>query len=141
MINSIAKFTEQYALPLPLYISHVPAGFPSPAEDYIAGQLDLNELLIKRPSTTFFVRVSGESMKNAGIQHQDLLVVDRSIEPSNGKIVIAAIDGQLTLKRLKITRQGKIYLLPENEEFSPIEVKSENEVYIWGVVTSVIHSV
>ena len=141
MINSIVKFTEKYSLPLPLCISNVSAGFPSPAEDYAAGQLDLNELLIKRPSATFFVRVSGESMKNAGIHHQDLLVVDRSIEPSNGKIVIAAVDGQLTLKRLRITQAGKIYLLPENEEFPPIEVKPENEIYIWGVVTNVIHSV
>lgn len=123
---------------LPLYGHKVAAGFPSPADDYIERQLDLNEHLIPHKEATFFLRVSGDSMINAGIQSGDLLVVDRSIEPKNNKIIIAAVDGELTVKRLSIKR-GKTWLLPENDDFSPIEVKDEQDMMIWGVVTSVIH--
>ncbi len=87
------------------------------------------------------MRVSGDSMINAGIHDQDILIVDHSLEPTHGRIVIAAVDGQLTVKRLKKTPQGKVYLMPENEAFAPIEVKPEAEVYIWGIVTNVIHPV
>ncbi len=125
---------------LPFYGSTISAGFPSPADDYLESELNLNELLIKHPSATFFVRASGESMIEAGIHHQDILVVDRSLEPTNGRIVIAVINGQLTVKRLKKTLRGKIYLMPENKEFSAIEVNAEQDIYIWGVVTNVIHS-
>ena len=123
---------------LPLYGHKVAAGFPSPADDYVEGQLDLNEHLIPHKEATFFLRVSGDSMINVGIQNGDLLVVDRSIEPKNNKIVIAAIDGELTVKRLS-TAKGKTWLVPENDNFSPIEVKNEQDMVIWGVVTSVIH--
>ncbi len=141
MIHTVSQLTSQHYYPFPLYSSSVQAGFPSPADDYIESSLDLNELLIKHPSATFFVRVSGNSMLNAGIHDQDILIVDRSIAPLSGRIVIAAIDGQLTVKRLKKTTAGKVYLMPENDAFPPIEVTAENEVYIWGVVTNVIHSV
>ena len=123
---------------LPIYGHKVAAGFPSPADDYVEGQLDLNEHLIPHKEATFFLRVTGDSMRNAGIQNGDLLIVDRSIEPKHNKIVIAALDGELTVKRLSLS-QGKTLLVPENENFSPIEVKEEQDMVIWGVVTSVIH--
>jgi len=125
-------------LSLPLYGHKIAAGFPSPADDYVEGQLDLNEHLIPHKEATFFLRVSGDSMINVGIQCGDLLVVDRSIEPKNNKIVIAALDGELTVKRLSM-KKGKTFLVPENDNFSAIEVKDEQDMVIWGVVTSVIH--
>jgi len=140
LISSVMKFVENKGFQLPLYGSKVSAGFPSPADDYIEKQLDLNEHLIKHPSATFFVRVSGNSMIGAGIHENDILVVDKSITPVTGKIVVVAMDGQLTVKRLN-KKNEKIFLMPENKEFEPIEVKEGSEVYIWGVVTNVIHSV
>lgn len=140
LIASVLQFVENKGFKLPLYTSTVPAGSPLPADEHIADQLDLNELLIKHPTASFFVRVTGESMLNAGIHHNDILIVDRSLEPSNGKIVIAALNGQLTVKRLQKTSDGKIFLMPENEEFSPLEIKAEHDIYIWGVVTNVIHA-
>lgn len=123
---------------LPLYGNKIAAGFPSPADDHIESTLDLNEFLIQHPAATFYVRVTGESMINAGIRPDDILVVDRAIEPTDGKIVIAALNGELTVKRL-VKAQGKLFLYPENEEFRPIEVTQESDFKIWGVVTSVIH--
>ncbi|RDI42092.1 LexA family protein [Aquicella lusitana] len=139
MVTAIAegKFPQQ----LPLYLSKVSAGFPSPAEDDIAEKLDLNEYLIKHPAATFLVRANGHSMINAGIHENDILVVDRSLTPTDGKIVIAAIDGQLTVKRLRKNSNGQILLQAENPGYKPIEIREDNEVHIWGVVTSVIHSV
>jgi len=125
---------------LPLYISRVAAGFPSPADEYVDEKLDLNSFLIRRPAATFLVRVSGDSMINAGIHSDDILVVDRSLEPKHGKIVIAAIDGQLTVKRLCRTKE-KLTLVAENDKFSPIDITNSDHVHIWGVVTSVIHLV
>lgn len=121
----------------PLYSSKIRAGFPSPADDYIEENLDLNDL-IARPSATFFVRVSGNSMQGAGISDGDILIVDRSVSIQTGKIIIAVIDGFLTVKRL-LKKNGKVYLCPENSEFSPIELKEENDIHVWGVVTKVIH--
>lgn len=126
---------------LPLYLSKVSAGFPSPAEDELAEQLDLNNYLIKHPAATFLVRANGDSMINAGIHENDILIVDRSITPSNGKIVIVAIDGQLTVKRLQKNKNGRITLLAENPHYPPIEIQDGNELHIWGVVTNIIHSV
>ena len=103
-------------------------------------KLDLNTNLIKTPSATFFVRVYGQSMINAGIHDGDLLVVDRSIEPQVGKIVIAAIQHELTVKRY-VKKDGKVYLAPENDDYEPILVSEEDEVHIWGVVTNVVHAV
>ncbi|MCC5792725.1 MAG: translesion error-prone DNA polymerase V autoproteolytic subunit [Legionellaceae bacterium] len=123
---------------LPLYASTVRAGFPSPADDYIEKQLDLNHHLIKHPAATFFVTASGDSMTGAGITSGDMLIVDRSLEATHGKIVIAAINGELTVKRLS-RRNGKVQLLPENEQYEPIDINGEEELVIWGVVTHVIH--
>lgn len=140
-ISIIASLAKGSSRKLPLYLSKVSAGFPSPAENDIAEQLDLNDYLIKHPAATFLVRASGESMLNAGIHENDILIVDRSLTPIDGKVVIAAIDGQLTVKRLKKNKNGKITLLAENPHYKSIEINEENEVYIWGVVTNVIHGV
>jgi DNA polymerase V len=140
LIKSVLKFVVNKGFQLPLYSSKVAAGLPVPADDDIEQQLDLNEHLIKHPATTFLVRASGNSMIGAGIHENDILIVDRSMTPATGKIVVAAIDGQVTVKRL-YQNNDALFLMPENPEFSSIEIKEGNEIYIWGVVTSVIHSV
>ena len=122
---------------IPLYANKISAGFPSPADDYLEMKLDLNTHLIKHPSATFFVKVSGDSMLHASIQSGDMLIVDRSIEPLDGKIVIAAIDGELTVKRL-YKKNGQLKLLAENPKYKPIEITGQ-DIIIWGVVTHVIH--
>ena len=140
MADEVLEYVNSKGYKLPLYACKVQAGFPSPADDFMEGKLDLNKHLVKHPTATFFVRVSGDSMINAGIHPDDILVVDRSLEPKHGKIVIAALDGELTVKRLHIA-SNKTYLMPENKRYSPIEVSENNEMSIWGVVTNVIHSV
>ena len=125
---------------LPIYSNKVTAGFPSPADDHIEGKLDLNTHLIKHPSATFFVKATGDSMIGAGIHEGDILVVDRSLEPRNGKVVIAAVDGSLTVKRLM--KNGKNTMLsPENKKYKPIKLTENTDIIIWGVVTNVIHKV
>jgi DNA polymerase V len=126
------------SLHLPLFGHKIAAGFPSPADDYVEDRIDLNQHLIRHKEATFFLRVKGESMLSAGIHDGDLLVVDRALDPVDGKIVIAVLDGELTVKRLE-RRKGKIRLLPENPAFPPLEVKNEQDLVIWGVVTHVIH--
>ncbi len=123
---------------LPFFEADIPAGFPSPAEDYIEQQLDLHQHLVKHPAATFFVKVSGDSMQGAGIFSGDLLIVDRSLPPLNGKIVVAILNGEFTVKRLRIHGK-KIWLLAENPTYPPISVGEENEFQVWGVVTYVIH--
>jgi DNA polymerase V len=125
-------------LPLPLYLTPVSAGFPSPAEDYLERALDLNELCIAHPAATFYVRASGDSMRDAGIKSGDILVVDRAVEARPGKIVIAAVDGELTVKRLRCL-DGRLFLAPENPAYRSIEVHPETCFEIWGVVTFIIH--
>ncbi len=125
---------------LPLFLESVSAGFPSPADDYLEAKLDLNELLVKNYASTFFVRVVGDSMQQAGIFSGDILVVDRSIDPKDGNIIIAVIDGELTVKRLSKTK-NKIFLLPENKNYEPIEITEQMRFEVWGVVRTVIHSV
>lgn len=132
---------ESYASTLcPLYSSSVSAGTPLPADEYIESKIDLHKYLINNPLSTFFVRASGDSMIGAGIYSGDMLVVDRNIEPKHGKIVIVAIDGQLTVKRL-YNAAGKVILKAENPLYADIEVYEGNEIIIWGVVTAVIHQV
>ena len=116
----------------------VSAGFPSPAEDYIEGNLDLNEYLIKHPAATFFVKVTGSSMIDAGIHDGDILIVDRSIKPANKKVVIAVVNGELTVRRIRVTK-GKVVLVSENKDYKPLQVNEEMGFEVWGVVTNVIH--
>ena len=124
---------------LPLYSCKISAGFPSPADDHLEKSLDLNSYLVKNPVATFFVRVTGDSMINAGINDNDILIVDRSLKPSHGKIVIAVVDGNMTVKRL-YKRSGKLVLMPENNNFKPIEITETMSIEIWGVVITAIHS-
>jgi len=123
---------------LPLFSCGVSAGFPSPADDYIGQQLNINDLLIKNPASTFFVRVAGDSMSGVGINDNDIIVVDKSLEPVHGKIIIAAINGELTVKRL-VKTDSSCRLVAENPNYPPIEVTEELSCIVWGVVTSVIH--
>ncbi|WP_131775989.1 LexA family protein [Legionella impletisoli] len=141
-VEDVLAFLDQgkESFALPLYGSSVRAGFPSPADDYIERKLDLNTHLIKHPAATFFVKAAGESMINAGIQSGDILVVDRSLEASHNKIVIAAVNGELTVKRLYRVA-GKVQLVAENPDFEPIDITEEQDLVIWGVVTHVIHQV
>lgn len=125
-------------LSLPAFLSGVQAGFPSPADDYIENRLDLNQLVVKHPEATFYVRVEGESMSDANIHSGDILVVDRSATASNGKIVIAVINGEFTVKRFCLRSDGA-YLVPENPRFPAFKIEQDAEFQIWGVVTYVIH--
>lgn len=141
MVDEVLGFIANKGFQLPLYISKIAAGLPNLIEDHIDTKIDLNGLLLKDPTNSFLVRVSGESMIDAGIQNNDILVVDRRIEPKDGKIVIASLDGECTVKRLKKTTSGQIFLMPENKNFSAIEVKPESDLHIFGIVTNVIHHV
>ncbi|RUM79278.1 MAG: DNA polymerase V [Candidatus Thioglobus sp.] len=122
----------------PIFTSRVQAGFPSPADDHLEDQLDLNKYLIHHQEATFFVRAQGESMLGAGIHPGDILVVDKSLVAKSGKIVIAVVDGEFTVKRLH-KYKGNITLKAENPEFNDIVISEGSELIIWGVVTSVIH--
>jgi DNA polymerase V len=131
-------FEARTSQALPLYLSPISAGFPSPAEDYVDKRLDLNEHLIRNPAATFFVRAEGDSMRDAGIASGDILIVDRSADVKNESIVIAALDGELTVKRL-CRKKGGLFLIPENPDYKPIEIHPEASFQIWGVVTYIIH--
>ena len=120
-----------------LYTTKVSAGFPSPADDFIERKLDLNRFLVKHPAATFFVRVSGESMMNAGISDGDILVVDRSLNPMDKKIVIASVNSELTVKRIRKVGT-EVFLVPENDQYSPIKISDGMEFSVWGVVTASI---
>lgn len=124
--------------PLPLYGDLVPCGFPSPAQDYVEQRIDLNELLIQHPSATYFVKASGDSMIDAGIGEGDLLVVDSSRKAEHGDIVIAAVDGEFTVKRLQLW--PTVQLNPENRAWSPIIIGSEETLDVFGVVTFIVKS-
>ena len=139
MVKEMMRLKIQDKSCLQFYNCAVTAGFPSPADDYIENKLDLNDYLIKRPSATFFVRVTGDSMINAGIHNNDILIVDRSIKPRHGKIIVAALDGHMTVKRLYL-RDKKIILLPENKLFKAIEILDTMDMVVWGVAINVIHS-
>ncbi len=127
-------------LALPFYLHRISAGFPSPADDYLETSLDLNSLLVRNPAATFMVRVSGDSMTGVGIHDGDILIVDRSEEAVHGKIVVAALDGEMTVKRLHL-KGGRCRLVPENKAFQPIEVGTEQDLQVWGVVVGVVRRV
>ncbi len=137
-IGAIARATKQTHMPRPLFVTTVSAGFPSPADDFVEDKLDLNELLIAHPSATFFIRVDGDSMLGAGITSGDILIVDRALQPNDNNIIIAVLDGELTVKRMRLDG-GRIVLMPENPDFEPLVVTPEMQFDVWGVVTSVIH--
>jgi len=118
----------------------VSAGFPSPAADFMEDTIDLNKELSENPLATFYIRVKGNSMIDAGINDKDVLVVDRSLEPQNNKIAICFIDGEFTVKRIQVEKDC-LYLMPENSEYKPIKVTEENQLIIWGMVTYVIKKV
>ena len=146
-LEALGKMTTELYFPtqapplcvLPLFAGKVAAGFPSPADDYVEKKLDLNELLVQKPAATFFVRAQGESMLGAGIHPNDILVVDRSIEVTPGKIVICALNGELTVKRLDCINEQWL-LKAENPAYADIILHDELEMIVWGVVTNVIHS-
>lgn len=134
IVTTVKPVTVQEPLVTPLLYSSKPAaGFPAPGDDMVERPLDLNELLIDNPTSTFFVRVSGDSMEGAGIFDGDYLIVDRSVPATVGKIVIAAVFGDLVVKRLG-TLGAKTALLSENKDYEPIIVDGQDDVYIWGVV-------
>lgn len=132
-----ASFTKKYTIPFVL--SPVCAGFPSPATDYIDKKIDLNEHIVKHPEATFYVKCQGNSMLGAGIHPGDILVVDRSLTPMHGNIVIAIIDGEFTVKKL-VVRDKKVFLVAENPNYANISITEGMEFEIWGVVTTAIHS-
>lgn len=130
-----ADFESEIRIP---YIDGgVSAGFPSPAADFMETTIDLNTALSENPLATFYIKVNGNSMIDAGINDKDVLVVDRSLEPQNNKIAICCIDGEFTVKRIQVEKDC-LYLMPENANYKPIKVTEENQLIIWGMVTYVI---
>ncbi|TCL72393.1 DNA polymerase V [Hydrogenispora ethanolica] len=122
---------------LPYVGRQITAGFPSPAEDYLENILDLNEIVVKNPSATFYGRVNGNSMKDAGAADGDLLVIDKSLEYRHDALAVCWIDGEFTLKRLRTVR-GQLYLIPANPDYEPIAVKEGAEFMVWGIVTYIL---
>ena len=118
----------------------ISAGFPSPADDFKELRISIDQEVVRNEEATFYARVSGESMQGAGLDDGDLLVIDRSMEPKNGKIAVCCIDGEFTVKRLKVVEDG-VFLIPENPKYQPIKVTEENELIIWGIVTYVVKKV
>lgn len=128
------------SIKIPLFSSSVAAGFASPADDHLEAELNLTEHLIAHPSETFFVRAKGDSMQQAGIFDKDLLIVDRSLTPKDNDIVIAAVAGELTVKRL-VVKRGEPWLFPANPNYKPIPIKEGSELHVWGVVVHAIHKI
>lgn len=140
--KSIEIFRPDEGEALYITISETPvsAGFPSPAENHLENKLDLNRALIKNPSSTFFARVKGESMINDGVEDGDLLVIDRSVEPYENCLAVCFLEGEFTLKRVKI-EGDYLLLVPANQKFTPIKVKKDDDFYVWGVVRYLIKRV
>lgn len=140
--NSLEVFSTSTntKLNLPLVDKGISAGFPSPADDFLDTSIDLNKALIKNKDATFYGRVKGDSMIDAGLNDGDLLIIDKSIEPKDNKIAVCFIDGDFTVKRIKITKDI-VWLIAENKNYKPIKVTKDNDFLIWGIVTNVIKSV
>jgi len=139
-LTSMYNPSQTINIDIPLFLSPVSAGFPSPADDYKEKSLDLNEHLIKHPAATIFVKANDDSMIKAGIFHGDLLIVDRSLKPCDKKVVIALHDGSMLVRRFRNIK-GKKYLMPANSEYRPIEMWEDMNIEILGVATTVIHPV
>jgi DNA polymerase V len=137
--NTLEIFSAatESGLELPVISEGISAGFPSPALDFIDLTIDMNKHLVKHPATTFYGRVKGQSMKDAGIFDGDLLVIDKSLQPTDNKIAVCYIDGEFTIKRIQIQKDC-VWLIPENEAYQPIKVTADNDFIIWGMVTHVI---
>lgn len=129
-----SDITTELKLP---YIGGIAAGFPSPAEDFLDDKIDINKELVKNPSSTFYARAKGYSMQDAGIEKGDLLIIDKSLEPSNGKIAVCCLNGEFTIKRIKVENKG-VWLVPANSDFNPIKITAENDFMIWGIVVHII---
>lgn len=127
----------EHEMELPYFDDGIAAGFPSPANDYLDLSLDLNKALVRNPSSTFYARVKGHSMKDEGILDGDMLIIDKSLEPSNGATAVCFIDGEFTLKKIKIEKE-RVWLVPANTDFKPIEVTKDNDFTVWGIVVYVI---
>lgn len=143
MLNDkITFFLPDFENPneLPYISSGIKAGFPSPAADFDESKISLDNVLVKNREATFYAKASGTSMIGAGIDDGDILVIDRSIEPQNNKVAVCYIDGEFTIKRIKVEKDC-VYLMPENAAYQPIKVTEENELIIWGMVTYVIKSI
>ena len=125
---------------LPFFPGGIKAGFPSPAADFEGEEISLDKVLVKNHLATFYAKASGISMIGAGIDDGDVMVIDRSLEPRDNKIAVCFIDGEFTVKRIKIEKEG-LYLMPENKDFQPIKVTEDNKLIIWGIVTYVIKAV
>lgn len=138
-VLEIYSASTEVHVELPLIEQGIRAGFPSPADDFLDISIDLNRELIKNPSATFYARVKGNSMQDAGIGDGDLIIIDKSLEPTNGKIAVCFIDGEFTIKRIKIDKDC-CWLMPANNSFKPIKVTEENEFLVWGIVLHVIKS-
>ena len=121
-------------------IPTVHAGFPYPAENYLENTMDLNKALIKNPSSTFFARVSGDSMIDDGVDDEDLLIIDKSVDPYDGCLAVCFLDGEFTLKRVRIDGET-LYLVPANKKYKPIKVDANNDFLVWGVVKYIIKKV
>lgn len=128
------------SMPLIYVDGGIKAGFPSPAQDYITESIDLNKMLVRHPASTFYAKVVGDSMSGEGIYEGDILVIDRSIEAEHGDLAVCCLDGEFTLKRLCMNRGERLYLMPSNRKYRPIEVTPESDFMVWGVVTYTIKS-
>lgn len=137
----IFKAETESQLELEYADAGIRAGFPSPAQDYVGETIDLNRDLIRHPASTFYGRVVGDSMSGEGITEGDILVIDKSIEPEDGDLAVCCLDGDFTLKRIKMDRRTRrLYLMPSNSAYKPIEVTPDNEFMVWGVVLYTIKS-
>lgn len=137
MVLEFYKYESGNFVKLPFVENGIKAGFPSPADDFLGKRISLDEELIKNEVSTFFAKVDGDSMQDAGMSDGDLLVIDRSLEPRDGKIAVCMLDGEFTVKRLRVDGDG-VYLVPENKSYQEIKVEDSQELVIWGMVTYVI---
>lgn len=138
IVDRPIPFEARTKLTIPMVSARVQAGFPSPADDHMEAPLDLNEHVVRNPAATFFVHAQGDSMRDAGIMSGDILVVDRSVTPADSQIVVAMLDQEFTVKRLR-AKNGRVFLVADNNSFAPMEISESQELVIWGVVTFVIH--